>query len=513
LLVAALVLAVFAATVSAALFYSGSSRILNTTGVKLLDSAEKRAAKEVENASLALSPSPLTSWLAAALLDGDEPEAGPVVRTLDALALGLLGTLVYLFASFLAGPFAALLAPLLLLLQPQIFQRLMENGAGIAMTLLLAPALVLGVALTRQNALARIILCAMAGLLGGLAMFTHHLGLWTTIAATMAIFPAARPLIPKGHSLLAKGHVELAPLGLELAAILLFFLIAALGFYKISFMEGKEVLSYLFGPFKSFHPPFAVAGTIYREVVDGGPPWWTTCYLWLLRTPLSLWLLSGIGLAASLQGRVRLSSMLWLPLGPILAILVVTAGAGSPLYTGSLNLLAPLGLISALLATAAVRSGESRGGPFWVQHLPAGLAVLVVAHLVIVDARHLPHPSAYANLLGGGSGGALAGGNGLYVEPTIDESAAHELLALGRKVVVSPWDRGATPLLSRYAREWGMPAPKVRPGGALPALLHAGGSDHAGELLLDYCNGPDVAASLTIDNQMLWCVVDPGAAP
>jgi hypothetical protein len=301
---------------------------------------------------------------------------------------------------------------------------------------------------------------------------------------------------------------------LELVTILIFFAIAAGGFYKVAALEGKEVLAFLFDPFKPFHPPLVVAGTIYREVVDGGPPLWTTAYLWLVRTPLSLWLLAAVGLSEALRGGARLPSLLWLPLGPVLAILVVTAGAGSPLYSGALNLLAPLALIPALLATLVVTLGKGpeplRG---WPRFVPAILLLIVVAHLALIAGHHSPHHSAYANFIGGGSGGSLATENGLYVEATLDEVAAQELLARGKKVVVSPWDKAATPLLARYAKELGLPVPKVRPGGALPALLHAGGSDAAGQLLLNYCKGPDVAASLTIDSQILWCVIDPGAAP
>jgi hypothetical protein len=453
------------------------------------------------------SSSPLMTWLAAGMLDADDSEALLVVRILDAIALGLLVALVYLFSSLLVGPRVALLTPLLLLLQPQVFQRMAESGAGVSLAALLAPALLLGLALTRSASWGRLALCALAGIGGGLALFAHHLGLWTIVAATLALFFAVHPRV-------RDGQVALAPLGLELVTILIFFAIAAGGFYKVAALEGKEVLAFLFDPFKPFHPPLAVAGTIYREVVDGGPPSWTTVYLWLVRTPLSLWLLAAVGLSVGLRGRARLPSLLWLPFGPVLAILVVTAGAGSPLYSGALNLLAPLALIPALLATLVVTVGKGpeplRG---WFRFVPAALAVIVVGHLAFIASHHSPHSSAYANFIGGGSGGSLASENGLYVEATLDEVAARELLSLGKKVVVSPWDKAAAPLVARYAKELGLPIPKVRPGGALPALLHAGASDPAGELLLNYCKGPDVAASLTIGNQILWCVIDPGAAP
>lgn len=506
LLVAGLALVVFAATVGTALFISGSSRILTRTGVELLESVEARAVLESDDASLDASPSPLVVWVASAMVDSEEPDAAPAVRALDAVAIGLLATLAYLFASMLAGPFIALLAPLLLILQPQVLQRLMESGAGVALAALLIPSLILGLALTRSAGWARLALCAGAGLVGGLAVFAHHLGLWATMAATLAIFLTVRPR-------LEEGQLALAPLGLELTAILVLFAVAAGGFYKLTGMEGKVALDYLFGQFKPFHPPFAVAGTMYREVVDGGPPWWTVFYLWLVRTPLPMWMLAGVGLAGSLRGRVRLPSLLWLPAGPALAILVVAVGSGSPLYSGALNLLAPLAILPALLGSAGVRRfwGDDEG-PSWTRFVPLAMAILATAHLLWIDARHLPHPSAYANVVGGGSGGSLAGLNGLYVEPTLDETAAMELLSMGKKVVVSPWGRAAAPVLSRYARESGLPVPKVLPGGALPALLHAGGSDPAGKVLLRYCNGPDVAASLTVDSQMLWCVLDPGAA-
>ena len=503
----ALALAVFAGTVGAALFYSGSSRILSPSAVELLESIEQRAAAQAKSPSLASSPSPALVWLAAHFVDAAEPVAGPAVQSLDALPLGLLATLLYLLASFMVGPFSALLAPLLLLLQPQFLQRLMEVGAGFAVAALLVPSLVLGVALTRATWWARLLLCAVAGLAGGGAVFVHHLGFWTTMGATLALFLAARPR-------LKDGQLEVAPLGLELVTVLFCFVVAAGITYKVLALDGKEVIGYLFGPFKQFHPPFAVAGTVYREVVDGGPPVWTTLYLWLVRTPLSLWVLAALGLRASWCGGCRVPRLLWLPVGPALAILIVTAGAGSPLYSGPLNLLAPLALLPALLGTAALTGGQpAAGGPGWTRFAPVMLATVVVAHLVVVDARHLPHPSAYANVLGGGSGGSLAGGNGLYLEPTFDEAAARELLSLGNKVVVSPWDGAASSVLARYASELGQPPPKVRPGGILPTLLYAGGSDTAGELLLDYCQGPGVAASLTIDHQVLWCVVDPGAAP
>ncbi len=507
LLVAGLALALFAATLGAVLFASDASRILNRSGLRILESVEERAAAEDGEHSLGKSPSPFITWMAALFLAGDEPEAVPVVRALDALSLALLAVLLYLFSTLLVGPFSALLAPLLLLLQPQVFQCLAENTAGLSLTALLAPALLLGLALTRSAPWARIALCALAGLAGGLALFTHHLGLWTTVAATLALFMA-------GRSRVRGGQFSLAPLGLELVTVLALFAIAAGSFYKLSSLEGKEVLDFLFGPFKPFHPPFAVAGTVYREVVDGGPPWWTTVYLWLVRTPLSLGVIAAFGVSFALRGRTRFPSLLWLPLGPLLAILVVTAGAGSPLYSGTLNLLAPLALAPALLATLLF--APSRGqepGPTWPRFVQPSLAVVVVAHLALIAIHHFPHPSAYANFIGGGSGSSLSGRNGLYVQPTLDREAAQELLSRGKKVVLSPWGNGATPILKRYAKELGLPAPKVRPGGALPALLHAGGSDATGRLLLNYCKGPDVAASLTIDNQILWCVIDPGAAP
>lgn len=505
LLVLALILTVFAGTVGAALFYGSSAPILSRTGVDLLESIEERATA-ARTPSLAASQTPALVWIAAHFVDVEEPSAVPVVRVLDALSLGMLVALTYLFATFLMGPIAALFAPLLLLLQPQFLQRLMEVGAGFSVAALLVPALLLGVALTRARWWARLALCGLAGLVGGVSVFAHHLGIWTTVGATLALFIAVRPS-------LKAGQLKLAPLGLELVALLICFGVAAVVMFKLTGMEGKEFIGYLFGPFKAFHPPLAVAGTVYREVVDGGPPLWTTAYLWVVRTPLSLWVLAGLGLAACWRRRARLPDLLWLTAGPLAAILIVTAGAGSPLYSGSLNLLAPLALLPALLGAAALAGAKSPvTGPGWTRYVPAMIAATVVAHLAVVDARHLPHPSAYANVLGGGSGGSLAGGNGLYVEATLDESAALELLSLGKRVVVSPWDGAAAPVLARYARELGRPVPKVRSGGVFPALLHVANGDPAGGSLLHYCKGPGVAASLTIDHQVVWCVVDSGAA-
>ncbi len=513
LLLVLLLVLVFGAALAATLVLRSDLRILSVTSTQLISQVEDRVGEPGQAVDLASSHSPVVVWLAARMV-GEAGDALQALDVLDGISVGGLTVLVVLLASFLVGPFWGVLAAVLFLLHPQVQQRFMETGTLINLASLLGPALLLGAALTRSRTSSRLVWCMVAGTLGGLAVFVHHLCLWTMVGATLGMFVAVRPR-------LRDGVVNLPPLGLELAAVLLFFVASAAGFYKLTGMEGKAVVEYLFGPLKAFHPAMSVAGTIYREVVDGGPPLWTAGYLWLVRTPLSLWLLAGVGGTVvfatlgqeTLRPGLQQPALLLVPGGALTALLIIASLAGSPLYSGTLNLLAPLALWPALLAAlgaaTVVRQGgrDARG-----KALLMCIALLPVFHLALVGARHFPHSASYASVLAGGSSGALAGGESLYLEPTLDEDAAEAVMRLGPKIVVAPEGILARPVLARFAQELGVAPPVLRPGGALPALILGGISSPDAASFLDYCNGSQVAASLTVDDQVLWCVVDPGVA-
>ncbi len=508
LFAAGLALAVFGVSTAAALLYSGLSPIHSDSGVRFLEQVEQRAEGDGKKLS-ADHISPLAERLTAALVTAPETGAESAHRALSALFFGLLATLLFLAMGRLVPWPAALAGPLLLLLQPQLFQRLMESVPyGTMLFFLLAPSLLLMVALDARATWARLLLCGVAGSLAGAAVFAHHLGLWAAAGTMLGFFAAAGVRY-------RRGRVELAPVGFEFLLLFGGFLVAFVLGYKLTGGDKKAFLDYLFGPFHPFHAPFAVAGTVYREVTDGGPPLWTALYLLLVRTPLPVLVLAGVGLARAVARRGTLPTVrLWLPAGPFLAVLVVAIGSGSPFYLPGVNLLAFLCLVPAMLASLALGTvGAELPTQSRLRWVPVALAALVAGHLVWVDARHLPHPSSFANVIGGGTGGFLARGNDLYVEATLDRAAAEALLESGRKLSVVPWGGDSRRVLSRFAASLGHPRPSVRGGGALPTLVFRQHSAHWGRLLQDYCNGSRVAASLTVDGEVLWCLIEPGAGP
>jgi hypothetical protein len=415
----------------------------------------------------------------------------------------LLALLLYLAVSQVVRiPFAGAIGPLLLLLPP-VLQLVLEAGpGGIVMFFLLAPALVvMAMDGACRNWLYWTLLVILGGL-AGLSVFVHHLGVWTAIGTILAwIFRDLKR---------ARGGVlTLPPLGLEIALVLLVTMLSAVATKGLLGLDKKELLANLFGVFREFHPPFMVNGRDYREVVDGGPPMWVTIWLILVRTPIAILVGAGAGTWMLYKDGRSLRRIAPLAVS-VFVLLFASMLSGTPYYAGSPSLIAPILILPAILAVIAVDSFVSRMGQVGLTgKIVCGLTLIVaVGHLLFIDARHLPFPASYANVLGGGTGAFLERGNDLFTEPTLNESAALELLETKRSVVVAPWGMETRSLVARFAKEAGVHPPVVRNGGRFPTLVFYRPQSPFSQAAFQACISGSQRAILSVDGYPLWCLMD-----
>jgi len=504
------VVAALAAVLLSVLLMIGGSAwktVHNSTGARFLSSVEQELAEPEKTRDIVpfgkKEVSPLTSVLVLGASSLFEVSPSFAARLVGAVHLALLVLLLFLFCMLFVPWYFALLTTILFVLHPMACQGLFESVPYHSiMFYTLAPALLLGLAMSGRG-LARFGLCLAAGLVAGLSVFAHHLGLWTALFAMMAMFLSET----RDRS---SGVVSLPPIGLE-------FLTTLLGFSVLFFLgksllgvTGKELSDFLFGPFRDFHVPIAVRGTVYREVLDGGPPMWTTAYLFVVRTPPLLLL----GLAGGLFFAFRdlynqRTGLLWLPGSSFLVLFTVATLSGSPLYMPGVNLLAMMSLFPAVMAGYALwalyrfvtRQGM-RGGAFELAGM-AVLSVFALGHQVYVDAVHMPYQSAYANVFGGGTGGFMME-NDIFLEPTLDGEAAKAAIRNGPKVTVLPWGSRAQSVLDRFAWDSGVDRVQARNGGPFGALVFRHAASRHAALIRHYCNQWQAVASLNVDSVAVW---------
>jgi len=488
---------------------SGVTTIHSSASVRFFDASrqpEPKAGADFSKESLGPLAVRFVRW-SAAIGSGD---VTLVIRVMESVSLALLGLLLFLFLNRLVSWPWALAGPALWVTHPQVFQRALYSAPDFTRLLfLLGPALLMGLALSCRRSSGRVFLCLLCGLACGLGLFVHHLVLWTSLALLVALF------LTHAKTAVRKGEVSLGPLGFEFLAAAAAMGVTFLVCRSLMSVESKQLLGFLFGPFRLFHEPFSVNGTTYREVADGGPPWWTTCYLLLVRTPPLLVVGALAGAVAGWRARDRL---LLVPLASAGTIFLVASLSGSPHYFPGENMLAALALPPVLLSCLALFRGfgsasresgaDRRRGLHGMKRAAGGalLVLLALGHHGFVNASHWPHQAAYANLLGGGTHGFLARGNDLFVEPTMDREAAALMISKAGpsgKVVVVPWGRRAQSVVDRHLHQLDEGRVQARDGGPYPTYESVGFS-RSSPPFYHYCNESSAVASLTVDSYVLW---------
>ncbi|MBM4354731.1 MAG: hypothetical protein FJ109_13245 [Deltaproteobacteria bacterium] len=568
-----LVLGVAAAVASAGLLARVSgSQVMSESTAQFLGQVEKEAVVPLAELKgfgpVVLAPA---RWLAPVL--GAESSC----RLLSLVGLVLLAVLAFLHARALLGALPAVAVPLLFVLLPQVQQLLFEpNGGGWALLFLLGPALLFGLGGSlhempgrdgagsgdgpeekggmgsvedggkgsaeqggkgsaeqggrqAQPGPAGVLLAAAGGLLAGGAVLVHPLGLWTSLAALLGLAVCRQ----RERGVSGKGMIRLSAVGLELAAALVGFLVVAGIGAKVVGAGKNELAAWLFGPFSSFHPPLSVAGTVYSEAVDGGPPLWASLYLLAARTPVLL-------LAASLAGSIawvrRGGAFLSGPLSPILfswlAVLTGSSLAGSPFFLTDLSLLVPLSLLPSFLAGAlfsplpmsasASQSASASPLPFFRLNRGILCALLLLLSVAWSGWQMRPYPAAFGSLLCGGTDRCNAG-NDPWMEPVVDSSLVEVIPAEEKELVISPWGGRAQSAWSRLvpgpagdgtgeARSKKRPdrqatrGARLKDGGPRRALIWRSGPTPASRLLLEACNPDDRMAILPPGTRRLWSV-------
>ena len=499
-------LAVVPALVLALSLVAGAlPRVHNSSGARFLTDVEKivdSGNKEKLKLTHKLT-SPIATVMAARLALAASVSPAASAQVVGLVHLCLLAALVYLFACLLVPWYAALLAVGLLLSHPLIVQGSLESVPSfVVLFYLCGPALLLGLGLSSRGA-GRLVLCLLAGLVAGASIFAYHLGLWTAVLAVMAMF-VTRPTDRE------PGVVVLPDLGLEFAAVLAGFVVAFLA-CKVGFAaETKSLADYLFFGFKAFHPPMQVAGIEYREVVDGGPPWWTAWYHLVVRMPplLLLGLAGGLYLLAVnlFDDHARL---LWLPASTFVTVLTVTTLCGSHRYQPGFDALMVAAPFVVLLASygfwCLCRVITRKGAQAGVVELTglSLLACLALGHQMSTDIRYAPYPAWYVNVLGGGTA-QFAASNDMVLEPTLDEDGAAALASFDGKVVVAPWGTSIQRVLDRFSRESDTAPVRARNGGPFPVLVMASPSSALLDWYGQYCKDCRPVASLNVGSVAVW---------
>jgi hypothetical protein len=245
-------------------------------------------------------------------------ERGPDLRPLYAAFFG------FLFSMLLShwSAIAAVAGAVLLATNPAIWSAGRDHGpAFLTLTVLVGPGMLVAMCLRTQGWV-RLVLVSLAGLVAGVAVLGHHLGIYLVIAACMGlVWPTRergrREGAPgpdergRGAQVRGRGVVHLAPNALELlvfvaaVALVVGLVVGGTGAGEgpsrvVGVGEGPSRVvgvDFFFGPFRAPHPQIEILDGIYGGK-DGTPPVWATGWLLLTETPVWVLVLAILGLAA-----------------------------------------------------------------------------------------------------------------------------------------------------------------------------------------------------------------------
>jgi len=528
--------------------------VMTEASVRMVEQVEKTAVvplSELRGAGpVVVAPA---RWLESVL------GAEPALWGLSFGGLLLVAALVFAVLHVLSGTWSALLAPLLFCWCPQTMQLLFQpDGQGMVVFFLVAPALLFGLAGSCSGDAARPadggapdslaaacpgrcgpwmrkiagpLLAMLGGCVAGGSALAHHFGLWAGLAALLGLAVAGperrRPGMP--------GMLSLSPVGIELCLALFGFAVTAAAGMVISGAGKDGMVAWLFGPFGGFHPPLAVAGTVYSEAVDGGPPLWTTAFLLLVRTPV---LLVAAALAGVLVLRRRGFRLLSGPLAPLalswLALFLSSSLAGSPMFLPGVSLLVPLSLFPCLLAAALIQppvdasqpaaevsaaslpdsgptqasvpAGGTRGAVarHWPRLLSGLAAVLLLASVAGAGWRLAPYPAAFGSLVCGGTERCNRASEP-WLEVVADSSLVSLVPAGEKELVLVPWGSRAQGVWNRLVQYSGRGGSlKTKDGGRGRVLIWQPASTPAAGLFLKACPPAAQGPVLPPGTNRLW---------
>lgn len=450
------VIVVFAAL--GVMLRSSQDRLLSGEGGQLCQSVESGKGWLKGN-----PVSPLSARLAGGLRKSFDMETDKALDALSAVGFAATAGLVFWALSAWLGTFWSALSVVLFALTPTVagqFGTLFPSG--VFLLALLGPALLLMVG-AGIRAPGRLGLFLLAGLLGGLAVFLHPLGIWTTLTSFVALFLC----IDRRPS--PRGRISLPDIGLETVLLLVGFLGALVIGWLAMKGHKDDLIRYWFGRFMDPQPATAFGGIVYRPGREGAPPFWSVLWLWMVRTPLGVLVLALLSVPLTALGHLeRVPRRVGLLLAPGLPLLLVGMLSGSTFPAPGLELLPGLALLPAVAAVVGLKA-------LWksFEGLVARLSLVVLTALLLLHGATIqwalyPFSMAYANVLAGGTGSLLAQGTDFLPEPVVEESVLAELKGHHRLTVVpfdGELDRLFSALLSKKEEL------RVRDGGPYPLLL------------------------------------------
>ncbi len=421
----------------------------------------------------ARTASPVSARIGAAAARGNMDIAARIPAVLSVVGVVLLGLCMAVGLSGWLGGGGALLVLGGFLLSPAVFGLLAHPlPFGLFWLVVWGPPLLLVRGVSCPPGPGRWLWFLLAGSLGGVAVFTHHLGLWTSLATFCLVYLAVdRKPSPTGQ-------IALPPLALETLALGLGFVLAAATLWPWLRTNGEGWVAFQFHHFSDPVEPFAFWGTVYRSGGNGSAPFYAVWVLWMVRTLPAVLISAIAALALSVRWRAGTRPAIPLPgssvllLGPVLPVLVIGSSTGNPLYAPESELLSFLAFPAVVLCVHLLTSlwrvrGDMPGvSSTWARGTAAGLLVLLLGHGFLVQCQLHPFPGTYANGLGRGTRFALLQGNDVFSEPMVTPGLAHELKGESRIVSV--------PLRGRWSKlpaKHPEDASTLRDGGAFPLLV------------------------------------------
>lgn len=370
----------------------------------------------------------------------------------------------------------------------------------VSLLFLLGPSLGLVLALSCGRLWLRLACVAAAGVAAGAGVFAHPLALWVSLSLLLTLF-ATRP--QAGGQ---EGVLVLPPLGGELLALLGGLLLGFVGFKSLLHLTGGDLLAYLFGFLDGPHPPFAFLGDLYRGGEMGGPPWYASLWLFVVRQPLPVLVLGGVAVGLLISGLRKAPSGLrtaWPFWGATLVITLCACLQGSPVVPAGLGLLVVLTPAWMALVVWGIWQLWGRVPAERRVWLYAGRTLLVLATLALplggaaAALRAYPMPGAYANALAMGTRFFVAQGHDPMGELAVPVAVLQDLVdTKQREVVGYPSAKGLQRLVGLLPGE---PKLKIREGGPFPVFQVFAPVSPRTELLPSWAEPPESGWAVEVD--------------
>ncbi len=384
-------------------------------GLDLLDASDAYRATRAAGADDALTgpdlPLPvLVTNLGTSLSSEDNPvTAGSLGGT---LAMALAVAITALTATHLAGWVWGLVATLMMLLIPGTLFH--ARTLGPEATVALSYALLMYASVQKRPPVQLVL-----GVLGLLAcLMSSHESLVMVVPWIIAAhFLAPRPDTTTTPGTVALGRVSPAVL---LPVILAPWLLFIVWPHLHSAGEGiTRWVAVIYDPFRAAHPPFMVLGEAYDQSVTRAPNAGHGLLLFLLRMPLTVGVLAGLGAIRTVRALRRDGDRMrggLFALAALATLALIFALNGSPYYNGTDGFAAALPMIALLATLGASTLGRAvvergpKGRPRLAAVMATVLLAVVIAPTAIDLVRVHPFEPAYHNAVIGGPAGAAAHG-------------------------------------------------------------------------------------------------------